>query len=93
MEVQVRQNLTINELVYHEIKDVIKCTLTDVCDNLALCISHIRVGFQCSTDGKLYWTRGNDGNQENADLTIYNQGNKPKKLTESQKIWFSGQLL
>ena len=93
LEVQVRQNPPINELVYHEIKYIIKYNLTYVCDNLALHISHIRVGFQCSTDGKLYWTRGNDGDQENADLTMYSQNNKPKKLTESQKIWFSGQLL
>ena len=93
LEVQVRQNLTINELIYNEIKCVIKCTLTDVCSNLAICISHIRVGFQCLTDGKLYWTRRNDGDQENADLTVYSQSNKPKKFTESQKIWFSGQLL
>ena len=92
MEVQIRQNTKIKELAYHEIKYLIKYTLTDVCDNLALHFSHIRVGFQCLADGKFYWTRGKDGDQDDADITMYSHNNKPKKLTESQKMWFSGQL-
>ena len=92
LEIQIRQNAKIKESEYHEIKNTINYTLIDVCDNLALQISYIRVGFQCLADGKLYWTRGKDGDQDDADLTMYSHNNKPKKLTESQKIWFSGQL-
>ena len=92
LEIQIRQNEKIKESENHEIKNIINYTLIDVCDNLTLQISHIRVGFQCLADGKLYWTRGKDGDQDDADLTMYSHNNKPKKLTESQKIWFSGQL-
>ena len=91
LEVQVRQNATINESSYPDIKNVIKRTLTEVCNSLKLDISHIRVGFQCSADDKLYWARQSDSDKENADLIMYSQNNKPKKLISSQKIWFSGQ--
>ena len=93
LEVQVRQNATIDELAYPEIKYIIKYTLAGVCDSLHLNISHIRIGFQCLIDGKFYWIRQNNGDQENVDLIMYSQNNKPNKLSTSQKIWFSGQLL
>ena len=92
LELQIRQTPTIGESAYHEMKCMIKSTLTVVCNNLKLHISHIRVGFQCSADGKLYWTEGDDGDRDNADLTLYNLNGNPKKLTETQKPWFSGQL-
>ena len=84
--------MTIGELAHYEIKSMIKSTLMVVCNNLKLHISHIRVGFQCSTDDKLYWTEGDDGDRDNGGLTLYDLNGNPKKLTETQKPWFSGQL-
>ena len=92
LELRIRGTVTIGELAHYEIKSMIKSTLMVVCNNLRLHISHIRVGFQCSTDDKLYWTEGDDGDRDNADLTLYDLNGNPKKLTETQKPWFSGQL-
>lgn len=86
LEIQIRQQAMINESVYSEINNVITSTLKNVCDKLKLHISHIRVGFLCSKDHKLYWMkRGDDKN-----LVMYSQSHKPLRLNDSQKIWFTG---
>ena len=92
LELQIRQTATIGESAHHEIKCMIKSTLMVVCNNLKLHISHIRVGFQHLTDGKLYWTKEKRSDHDSANLTLYNLNNKPEKLTETQRPWFSGQL-
>ena len=88
LEVQIRHRATITESVYPEIKSIITSTLNDVCDKLKLYISHIRVGFLCSEDNKLYWMKNCD--EENKDLIMYSRNNKPLQLSKSQKLWFSG---
>ena len=91
LELQIRQTATIGESAHHEIKCMIKSTLMVVCNNLKLHISYIRIGFQHLTDGKLYWTKEKD-DRDSAYLTLYSLNNKPEKLTETQRPWFSGQL-
>ena len=90
LEIQIRAtvNTQIHESVYLDIKHIITSTLESVCDKLKLDISGIRVGFLCS-DNKLYWTVKN---YHSKDITVYNHNNRARQLTDSQKIWFSGQL-
>ena len=92
LEVQIRYQGTIQQSVYPEIKSTIKFTLKGVCDKLKLYVAYICVGFHCSTDGILYWTRRKYGDQ-NKDVTLYSKYQKPKQLEERQRFWFSGRVL
>ena len=90
LKLEIRQNTTVCESLYDEIKLVIGSTLKYVCGKLRLDVAHICVGFLCSEDDESYWTRKKNYDQITKNDTIFNQSNNPKQLEESQKIWFLG---